>query len=86
VEKILASKQCRLSGQSPRSFDITVPFAVLIGRSGKADRVLVSDIGCAPLETLVGETVYARSDLGDFAPAGGNRKRWYKSALNINLN
>jgi hypothetical protein len=85
VERILESKQCTIPGQRPKSFDITVPFAVLVGPDGKASRVLVSDMGCAPLETLVGETAFTRSERGDFAPASSTKPRWYKSSLNIAL-
>jgi hypothetical protein len=85
VERILGSGQCKIKGQSMRRFDITIPYAVLVEPNGKASRVLVSDIGCAPLEQLVGEIAFGRSDLGDFEPTGEAQGRWYSSTVNFNL-
>lgn len=85
VEQILADKQCKLKGQSARRFDITVPYAVLLEPDGKARRVVVADMGCMPLETLVGNMVADMAETGDFRPSPAKEARWYSSQLNINL-
>jgi hypothetical protein len=85
VERILKSKQCAIPGQSPRTFDINVPYAVLIGPNGEANRVLVADTGCAPLELLVGETAIARSRRGDFKTVRTAKPRWYASSLSLSM-
>lgn len=85
VETVLSTGKCPIKGASPRRFDITVPYAVLIEPNGKASRIVVSQMNCAGIETLVGETVLARSDAGDFLPTGEAKARWYVSALNFTL-
>jgi hypothetical protein len=75
----------QIKGASPRRFDITVPYAVLIEPNGKVSRIVVSQTNCTGVETLAGETVLARSDAGDFLPTGEAKARWYVSALNFTL-
>jgi hypothetical protein len=85
VSTVLSSGQCQIKGASPRRFDITVPYAVLVEPNGKAARVVVSEMNCTGLETMVGEAVLARSDAGDFLPTGEGKARWYVSAVNFTL-
>lgn len=85
VETVLSTEKCQIEGASPRRFDITVPYAVLVEPGGKASRIVVSQMNCTGIERLVGEAVLARSDVGDFLPTGEARPRWYVSALNFTL-
>ena len=85
AEQVLKDRQCRLEGQSARKFDITIPYAVFLGADGKAERVLVAEMGCAPLQDLVGEVVYQLSDLGDFKTGSPNASRWYADKINLTL-
>lgn len=79
VEKILADRRCTLDGQSDRRFDITVPYAALMSADGKPQRIVVSEIGCAPIETLVGQIIIAQAERGDFQPRHESGDRWYSS-------
>jgi hypothetical protein len=85
VEKILASGQCSMQGQSAQRFDITVPFAVRVEPDGSAGRVVVQETGCAPLESYVGLIVGRMASEGDFSKSRGPKARWYTSELNFNL-
>lgn len=85
VEDILRSGQCQLSGQSPKRFDITIPYAALVEPDGTSTHVVVQDTGCAPLETLVGTIVLQMAAEGDFKKTGEAKARWYASELNFNL-
>ena len=85
VEEMLRKKECVLPDQSARSFDIEVPFAVLVEPDGSANRVLVGQVNCAPLESLVGMTALARARRGDFKPTGEAKPRWYGSRINFTL-
>ena len=85
VEAILRERQCRLPGQSPTRFDITVPYLVLVEPDGSTSRVVVADMGCPALETYVGSIVAALAREGDFRPTGDARARWYASNFNFNL-
>lgn len=81
VQAILTEGRCALDGQSDRRFDITVPYATLLDAEGKASRIVVKDIGCIPLETLVGQIVIARFGRGDFKTMHDEGERWYGSDL-----
>jgi hypothetical protein len=85
VERMLREKQCDLPGQSARRFDITVPYAVLIEPNGQISRVLVSEMDCKPLETLVGETAIVLAQSARPTPSGAQKARWYASEVNFNL-
>ncbi|HWK37080.1 hypothetical protein [Sphingomonas sp.] len=85
VEALLKNKQCTFAHQSARRFDISVPYAVQFDDGGKVSRVLVANMGCTPLETLVGHAVLAQADAGDFLPGSGGAGRWYAGSLNFNL-
>jgi hypothetical protein len=79
VERILAKKQCRIAGQHKEQFDLTVPYAVQIDSSGRATKIVVKDIGCAPIETLVGQVATELSKARDFKVQHQSGERWYVS-------
>jgi hypothetical protein len=81
VRKIFADGQCKLEHQNKRRFDITVPYAVLMNPAGKAQRIVVGETGCAPLETLVGRIVTAQAKARDFKIKHHKGDRWYVSDL-----
>jgi hypothetical protein len=85
VEEILKAKECTIVGQSADDFDITVQYALHIDPNGKTDRILVSDIGCRPIESLVGGIVAGRVELGDVLPTGKSEAMWYGSKMNFTL-
>ena len=84
VADMLQKEQCALPGQSARKFDITIPYVVLVNPDGKAERVVVEDIGCPGLETYVGSIVLLLAGSGDFPPTGKSVPQWYTSTLNFN--
>jgi hypothetical protein len=83
AEKIFADGKCHIEGQNKRRFDVTVRYAVLMGSDGRPQRIVVGDVGCAPLETLVGQVVLAQANRGDFRLAHQEGERWYSSELNF---
>jgi hypothetical protein len=85
VEQLLESGACRLSGQSARRFDVTVPYAALVEPDGTLRQVVVAETGCAELETYVGRVVIAMADDGDLVRTGEPKARWYSSEINFNL-
>ena len=80
VEKILGD-ECKLPGQTKIRYNITVPFAVLLDEAGKAKKVVVKDISCPPLETLVGQVGSELAREGDFKVAHSEGTRWYVSEV-----
>ena len=85
VAKMLTSGKCRFTGQTARSFDITVPYAVLVEPDGNSRHVVVQETGCQALEGYVGLLVLQMARHGDFAKSAGPEARWYASELNFNL-
>ena len=85
VEKIFADRRCSIDGQSKLRFDITIPYAILMEAEGNAKRVVVGEVDCAPLETLVGQVVVARAARGDFKLQHSEGDRWYVSDLHFGL-
>jgi hypothetical protein len=81
VEQILAKRQCDLQGQSQQRFDISVPYVISMEPGGTAKRIVVKDIGCAPLEKLVGQIVAAQAARGDFPVKHEAGERWYGSEI-----
>lgn len=81
VQRLFEQGQCRIDGQTKVSFDIDVPYAVLLGADGTLHKVAVGEIGCRPLEKLVGQIVVAQARRGDFQPDHGGAPRWYTSEL-----
>jgi hypothetical protein len=81
VEQIFAKRQCTMAGQSQQRFDISVPYVVLMEPGGAAKRVVVKDLGCAPLEKLVGQIVVAQAARGDFPVKHDSGERWYGSEI-----
>ncbi len=83
VEGMFEKGTCRIQGQSKRRFDVTIPYAVLMENSGTLKKVVVGEIGCASLETLVGQVVVAQAGRGDFKAEHGSGEQWYTSELNF---
>ena len=79
VEKILGDRRCSLDGQTKTRFDIVVPYAVLMDPAGKPEKVVVKDLGCEPIERLVGEIGSELANAGDFKVAHNSGRRWYVS-------
>jgi hypothetical protein len=77
VENILASGQCSISGQTKERFDIVVPYAVRMQPSGAATKVVVKEMGCIPVERLVGEVASELSKHGDFRTKHQSGEQWY---------
>ncbi len=85
VREAFRTNACALPGQTAKSFDITVRYAVQLDPNGTARRVVVEDSGCATVNALVGLTTMARSKRGDFAPTGAAKARWYADSINFTL-
>jgi hypothetical protein len=79
VEGILADQRCKLDGQTKTRFDIVVPYAVLMDPAGKPEKVVVKDIGCSPIETLVGQIGSELANAGDFKVSHNSGRQWYVS-------
>ncbi|MBV8686110.1 MAG: hypothetical protein JOZ90_02865 [Alphaproteobacteria bacterium] len=74
---ILAKGECKLKGQRPNKFDIDVPYAALVEPDGTVRRIIIQEIGCPQLETMVGSTILDMVKRGDVKPTGQDQAYWY---------
>ena len=84
VQRILASGECKIRGNTSRRFDIDVPFALLVEPDGKANQVVVSDLGCPELETFAGIIALELANRGHLHGAADTKAQWFGSVLNFN--
>ena len=81
TEQVLRSGECKVKGMRPDKFDIDVPYAVLVAPDGKVERVLIPDMGCAGLNTVVGSTIMDVVKAGAFKPTGEKQPIWVGDRL-----
>ena len=81
TEQVLKSPDCNVKGMRPDKFDIDVPYAVLVAPDGKVERILIPDMGCAGLNTVIGSTVMDIVKGGAFKPTGEKQALWYGDRL-----
>lgn len=84
VERILASGHCKIRGNTSRRFDIDVPFAILLEPDGKANQVVVSDLGCPELESFAGIIALELANRGHLHARTDTKAQWFGSMLNFN--
>lgn len=85
VEDILRERRCTFPGQNYRRFDIRVPYVVKLEPDGTPTEVVVTDLGCAPLEFYVGSIIRELARAGDFRPTGASEAAWYVSELRFTV-
>jgi len=85
VETMLRRGECNLPGQNPRRFDIDVNYAIRMDAANRPQRIVVQDIGCRPLETLVGGIVADMMRYDYFRMPAAGAARWYSNTINFNL-
>lgn len=81
VEQMLADGRCSFEGQTKARFDIVVPYVVQLDAAGAPQRVVVRDMGCAPIERLAGSIALQLGEEGDFRTSHAEGKEWYVSEL-----
>jgi hypothetical protein len=79
VDRILGRGECSIPGQSKVEYAITVPYAVRVGPSGRVSKIVVKEMGCAPIELLTGQVAQELAKAGDFKPTSNAAEQWYVS-------
>jgi len=85
VQRMMQRGECRFEGQSPRRFSIDISYGVQLDAAGNATRIVVEDIGCRPLELMVGRIaadIVARGFVRTPPPA---QPTLYARRINFNL-
>ena len=85
VQRLMQSGECSFEGQRPRRFSIDISYGVQLDSTGNATRILVQDIGCRPLELMVGRIAADIVRQGWVRTAPPERPTIYASRINFNL-
>ena len=57
LQLMMQSGECTFEGQRARRFSVDINYAVRLDEQGNATQIIVEDVGCRPLELLVGRAV-----------------------------
>lgn len=57
VQRMLQRGDCSFEGQRAQRFSIDINYAVRLDSAGNATQIVVQDVGCRPLEEMVGQIV-----------------------------
>jgi hypothetical protein len=79
----LKDPACRGKGMRPDRFDFDEPYAVLLEPNGSVSRIIVKEMGCPALNTVIGSTLADMAKRGKFKPTGQPRALWYGGRLSF---
>lgn len=85
VQRMMQRGECRFEGQSPRRFSVNISYGVQLDSSGNATRIIVQDIGCRPLELMVGRIAADIVRRGFVRTAPPAAPTIYARQINFNL-
>ena len=85
VQRLMQRGECSFQGQSARRFSIDISYGVQLDPSGNATRIIVQDIGCRPLELMVGRIAADIVRRGWVRTAPPASPTIYASQINFNL-
>lgn len=77
----LQDPSCRGKGMRPDRFDIDEPYAVLLEPNGTVRRIIVKEMGCPALNTVIGSTLADMAKRGKFKPTGQPQALWFGGRL-----
>jgi hypothetical protein len=84
VEAIARKGSCQVPGLGRRRVDISVPFTMKFQSSRRVEQIVLRDVGCPELETLLGRVVQRLAAEGDFLAPG--EPGWYRSSFDLTIN
>ena len=85
VQRLMRDGSCQMEGQEWRRFDFDVNYAVQLDSAGNATRIVVEDIGCRPVELLVGHVAARIVRDGHVRVSPPAAPRYYANRINFNI-
>jgi hypothetical protein len=79
----LGKPECKVPGMRPTKFDIDEPYAVLLEPNGNVKRIIVKEMGCPGLNTVIGSTLADLAKRGKFRPTGQPQTLWFGGRLSF---
>ena len=83
LHTLAAETRCNVQGFKARRIDLSVPFVIQFTPAGAVDRIVLRDLKCPQLETVLGTIVLQLAQAGEYRPTGENQERWYRSELSF---
>jgi hypothetical protein len=77
----LQKPECRAKGMRPTRFDVDEPYAVLVAPNGTVWHIVVREMGCPGLNTVIGSTLADMARRGKFHATGETAPAWYGGRL-----
>lgn len=83
LHRIAAESRCTVQGFTRRRIAMTVPFVIRFTPQGAVERIILRDLSCPQLESVLGAVLLQMAHAGAYRPTGENRERWYRSELSF---
>jgi hypothetical protein len=83
IEVMARERKCNVPGMGPRRVDLSVPFTLKFNSPRQVERIVIRDLGCPELETLLGRVVQRLASEGEFI--AGSTPGWYRSVLEMTI-
>jgi hypothetical protein len=81
MEQALRDGTCKVPGMNPNKFDVDVPYAVLVEPDGSVSQIMIPEMGCPALNTIIGSTVVELAQKGMFKPTGQEKASWFRDRI-----
>lgn len=83
IDAAVRSNECTIPGATRKRMDLQIPFLIQFDRSGAVTEVVVQKLGCASVETAMGNAILRLAERGEYRPTGVNQTGWYRGEFNI---
>lgn len=83
VERIGRQQSCSVDGLGTARVNLSIPFVLEFDSSQRVQRIVVKDVGCPELETLLGRVVQRLASFGEYGATQG--PGWYRSVLELSI-
>ena len=84
LHTLVESGTCVIPGQTKKRLDMSVPFLVHYpNNGGEPDRIIISKIGCAEAESVIGGALSVLVKQGAYQSSGVNKTGWYRSEVSF---
>jgi hypothetical protein len=85
VQRLMQRGECSFEGQRAQRFSIDINYAVRLDSAGNATQIVVQDIGCRPLELMVGRIAADIVQRGFVRTPPPAQPTTYSRRINFNL-
>jgi hypothetical protein len=83
VHEIARQGTCTVPGMTARRLDLTVPVIIQFGAGNSVERLVVKNMGCPQLESIIGGVALQLAQRGDYRPSGENEAGWYRTEISF---